>query len=287
MLDQSHIPSSTDNTQYFFFQGTGSNGYGLPQTWIKPRGASMVYIVCVGGGSGGNGARTSIAVANGGAGGASGCVQTGIYPASNLPDQLYVSVGPGGPGLAALNGGGTTGNAGSASAVFFDSGLTSPLIQSSTNALTTLSTNLEVVPFIQLGILPAFVASQAGGNLAVTNSINAPSITQANYLVMGGSGGGCVDSTSTTSGSGGDVIGPYGTFISGGISRGRGNDGITNLKPFYSTGGSGGGAGPLASYNAIGGNGGLGSGGGGSGYGSNNTSRGGNGGNGIVIITTI
>ena len=281
MLDQSHIPSTTDNTQYFFFQGVGSNGFGFPQTWNKPRGASMVYIVCVGGGSGGSGGRNT-ATTTGGAGGASGCVQTGIYPANTLPDQLYVTVGPGGAG-GDVGPGGTTGTVGSASAVFIDSGLTSALIQSSTNGLASLASNFEAVPFVQLGILPAFVASQAGGTAGSNATVSAPAITHANYFVTCGTGGSDFDATGLISGSGGNLTGPYGTFISGGAVNQRGNDGFTNLRPFYSLGGTGGGSGTSVTG---GGNGGLGSGGGGSGRGTTN-SRGGNGGNGIVIITTI
>ena len=79
----------------------GFNG-GKWRVWIKPPGATMVSIMCMGsGGTGGDGTATYLgdppsAVATGGTGGASGAVTRLVIPAMFLPDVLYVQVSSGG-----------------------------------------------------------------------------------------------------------------------------------------------------------------------------------------------
>jgi hypothetical protein len=80
------------------------------ETWQKPRGVSMVQILCIGGGAGGGGGFSAAAGnprGGGGSGGASGVSRVTI-PAFLLPDRLYIQVGAGGQGVG--SGGGTGGS---------------------------------------------------------------------------------------------------------------------------------------------------------------------------------
>lgn len=98
MLDFSHIPTrgSADIQTFIGYQRTITGG---SQQWVKPRGISMVHILCLG--QGGNGASaTAGATSAGGAGGGSGAQSSLLIPARMLPDILYVSGGAGGAGTA-------------------------------------------------------------------------------------------------------------------------------------------------------------------------------------------
>ena len=70
------------------------------QTWAKPRGAAMSQMIAIGGGGGGGGGSTN--GNNGGGGGGSSSVTRLLIPAFCLPDELYIQVGPGGPGLVII-----------------------------------------------------------------------------------------------------------------------------------------------------------------------------------------
>ena len=92
MLDFSHIPTSTKADVQVFAGSTGftSNGW---RVWTRPRGASMLHILCIGsGGDGGNGAVGAASTAAGGGGGGSGGQASLVVPAILLPDTLYVTV---------------------------------------------------------------------------------------------------------------------------------------------------------------------------------------------------
>lgn len=98
-------PQFRGDAQIFFPTGTAVTQW---QTWIKPRGISMVYMIAISGGGGGGGGFTRATTVAGGGGGSGACsgMATLMMPAIFLPDVLKISVGPGGTGGAAgANGG--------------------------------------------------------------------------------------------------------------------------------------------------------------------------------------
>lgn len=84
---------------------------GSKSDWVKPQGASFVWITLIG--AGGAGGSTTSGLNNGGGGG-SGAVTNFMGPAFLMPDVLQVSVGAG--GISAAN---TSGTAGGASSVIY------------------------------------------------------------------------------------------------------------------------------------------------------------------------
>jgi hypothetical protein len=92
MLDLSYFQNKNSNVQGFFNGGTW-------QTWIKPRGAKLVNIICQGSGAGGGGGFQSASTPRaGGAGGGSGATARLTINANLLPDILYILPGIGGAG---------------------------------------------------------------------------------------------------------------------------------------------------------------------------------------------
>jgi hypothetical protein len=92
-------PQFRGDVQLFFPTG---NANTLWQTWNKPRGISMIYMIAIAGGGGGGGGFTRATTVAGGGGGSGACsgMATLMMPAIFLPDTLKVSVGPGGAGGA-------------------------------------------------------------------------------------------------------------------------------------------------------------------------------------------
>ena len=101
MLDLSYFQTGNSNVQAFY-----SNPGGW-QTWIKPRGAKSINILCIGAGGGG-GSYNAIQQAPGG-GAAAGYVRA-TYQANILPDVLYVQTGIGGAGTTTSPQNGGTGS---------------------------------------------------------------------------------------------------------------------------------------------------------------------------------
>jgi hypothetical protein len=99
MLDIFNTPSpQSANYQEFYYCGSGGTEGSGNQTWLKPRGASMVRFMLIGaGGGGGNGT-----TAQGGGGGGSGAITSWIGPAIFIPDSLIIRPGLG--GVSGLNG---------------------------------------------------------------------------------------------------------------------------------------------------------------------------------------
>ena len=92
MLDLSYFQNSGNvNTQTFT-----NAGYWV--TWVKPRGAKFVNILCIGAGSGGGGGFLAAGSRSGGQGGSSGGRVRLQLQANILPDILYVQTGVGGAG---------------------------------------------------------------------------------------------------------------------------------------------------------------------------------------------
>jgi hypothetical protein len=109
MLDVFSNISKYRSDVQIFTHTTGVNLQGFKE-WIKPRGVSMVQMICIAGGGGGGGGFTRTAGSAGGGGGGGACsgIARFICPAIFLPEMLFVQVGGGGIG-AAPAGNGTAG----------------------------------------------------------------------------------------------------------------------------------------------------------------------------------
>lgn len=304
MLDTFNIPDNSLNNQIFYSTTSGSTSW---QIWQKPNNTSFVYIYVIGGGAGGGGGGTGGGVARGGGGGGgSSAFSVGLFPATLLPDTLYIQVGNGGNGGSA----GTAGSIGGLSYVSISASTsTNPILMKSGTASPTAgggSTTtaggtagvgstiwdytLHVFP--QLGQITTYAGSNGvagGGSAQVGNSVTISNI------VTGGAGGG--GANTVTYFGGGDITGTgFINTIPGGVLSGASGSGgyMTNIpstnssvrQPMLFTGGAGG-AGTLIGTAGFGGNGAYGSGGAGGGASVNGTGgSGGRGGDGIVLITS-
>jgi len=283
-----------------YFQNIGNvnrqvfTNAGSWTTWVKPKGVKFVNILCIGsGGGGGGGFFSGSGAVTGGVGGASGGIVRAQYPASILPDILYVYTGVGGAGGL----GGTTGTAtaggngeksyvciipstssisnivttsGNVSARGGTSGSTAGQAASSGETIATISNAV----FLGLGIFTA-IAGQNGASTTTTTGAN---ITPDRIVTGGTSGGG--------SGAGGTLVatGPYPVLTAAAINT-NGRDGYILYKPILAfSGGAGGGGG---TNGGKGGNGAYGCGGGSGGGGTTSAGNGGKGGDGIIIITSF
>jgi hypothetical protein len=93
MLDFGDIPSAYGNGDVQKFLGSAGAVGTSWQTWVKPRGKTMLHIQLVGaGGNGGTGVVGANSVSAGGAGGQSGAITNVIVPLAFLPDVLFVSL---------------------------------------------------------------------------------------------------------------------------------------------------------------------------------------------------
>lgn len=108
MLDFNHVVNAPGfNVQAFY--GTAQTTLLQWQTWIKPRGSRMLWLIAVGGGgSGGNGTNTAT-TSGGGGGGGSGAQSSVILPSTMVPDILYIQAGRGGKGAASSGAAGAAG----------------------------------------------------------------------------------------------------------------------------------------------------------------------------------
>jgi hypothetical protein len=98
---------------YYGSTQTMANSSGIAQewtTWIKPRGAKLVYFHGAGSGGSGAGAYNGGSDCGGGGGGSSGNEVSLCIPACFLPDILYVQTGMGPPANTASNANGINGN---------------------------------------------------------------------------------------------------------------------------------------------------------------------------------
>jgi len=291
MLDLSYFQNNNSNVQGFFNGGTW-------QTWIKPRGAKLVNIMCVGSGSGGGGGFQSATTPRGGGGaGCSGAVARLTINANLLPDILYVLPGVGGDGGL----GGTTATAGS----------------SGQNSFVTLIPNTSSVSNVLLrsGTTPAVggnPGTTSGGTTGVgetTNLIGNNIFANLGTFTFQQGSFGSASSTASgiglspvnflNGGTGGGGTGTGGSILSAGIfplisSTPVNTNGIGNIVLYKPTlmlfGGLGGGGSSAAGTNGgNGGNGAPGAAGGGGGASTNtgvNAGNGGRGGDGFIIITT-
>ena len=275
------------------------------QTWSKPEGRSMAYIVCIGGGgAGGGGASFPGGVSNsrlGGGGGGSASITIAQVPFYSIPDTLYVQVGIGGiggingnPGTTGGNGGlsyvscypttdmfnclvlaNAGGGAGGGFSLFAGTGAAGLGGAALSSSSTTNPRYLSLCNW----------ASYAGAAGNPGNTSTTPITIAANSITCPGTRGGNISGPSGSQAGTAIVSGDTLTsFLKGyqsaafqGISNG-----YSYLKPFLFTGGAGGSSNGAAT-GVDGGFGTIGSGGGGGGGGVTG-GNGGNGGNGLVMI---
>jgi hypothetical protein len=304
VLDLGNLPSKFggNDVQIFTQPCTVTNTQWL--TYRRPRGITMLHIICIGGGGGGGGGFTAAAAAargGGGSGGGSACTRVTI-PAFLLPEVLYVQVGAGGGGVGSGGGTATSGVlsyvsvwpnttannvvaiSGAAAAVGGGTGTGAAV-----GAAGTAGT-IAVIGSMPLAGLGHFdlIAGQigvAGGAVAGANG-TAQVLPTTSILCGGGSGGA---GTTSADFAGGAFTATANTLVSeqrpatpaAGSNPGSGGPAI--WAPFFMFGGGGGSSSNTAAGGA-GGNGAYGAGGGGGGGGTTG-GRGGDGGNGIVIIT--
>lgn len=311
--------------EYWIRGGANLNLPGMSRAigdlWHRPRGASIVSILCIGAGGGGGGGATGTNAQNrgGGGGGGPGGVARWIGCAHGMPDCLYIypgysrggAAGVAGEGLASggtgdsyvINSstyvstqsmflycrGGTGGNPGTTAAAGTGGAV------ANAPSLTEMQGN-----YIGFALINGGPTSTQGANGGAFGAGSAVTPSGNNIHMSGGAGGGGATSAGATA-AGGAINALSGIFpsIPGGLAGaptgGGGNCGWNlsqhrlggaNLPTNYfngvlGTGGSGGGSGSTGA-GGDGGNGGFGSGGGGGGGGI----TGGKGGNsmGIIII---
>lgn len=259
---------------------------GAASDWVKPQGASFVWMTLIGAGGGGSSNSSN----NGGDGGGSGAVTNFMGPAFLMPDVLRISVGAGGIGTPS----GTSANGGNGGAT------TVVYQQKDGTGYTLLTANGGT------GATGNGAGGGAGGTASAANYFSCMGFSQYIAGQSGASGNGVSVSASTTtflSGgaagpddvatAGGNVTANYGYVATGGTATNNANRVKGN--PYFQTspiivglGGAGGGSRNAATApSAPGGNGGNGCGGGGGGRGdAGYTGSGGNGGDGLVVIIT-
>lgn len=299
MLDFTHIPSGSRADIQTYYGNLTATTQPLTQTWVKPRGVSMVHIFMLG--CGGNGVAGVIgATAAGGAGGGGGSQSSWIGSAASLPDILFVGGG--------LKGAGTALNSVVAIAPYGATYNSAPLASDIIliapgaigNAVTAGAIGTVAAALLSgLGVA-TFLAGLAGGAAgAVTPTAGgAAAASTTGNLSQGGGGGGGMSAAATTAG--GACTSTYPRFApnsagglagTSGVPGGRGSNGLWLPQRLrVSTGGGGGGSGfPTATVSAggPGGAGGPGSGGGGGGGGvtGQTAAPAGQGGQSIIIIT--
>lgn len=311
-IDQFGLPPRTRANVQIFRPEASTNSW---QRWGKPRGATMIYAIAIGGGAGGGGGFTRATTADGagGGGGGTGAVTRIIMPALMVPDVLWVQAGVGGLGGAA----GSPGSAGGISYISMGPNPAGSVANMTTDNNLFLMSNAAGAGAGGGGTGTTAGAAGAAGTISVIGSQNRGGYMAhwfATVGLVGFIGGGIADGVGTAASNvlgdavalsggaggagstganvaGGAVTGagifqtiPGGTGTGAAINGGGGYSWApeTNM-PLMSTGGSGG-ASVDAAQAGNGGDGGFpGSGGGGGGAGATG-GRGGNGGDGVVII---
>jgi len=296
MLDLSYFQNQNSNVQGFFSGGTW-------QTWIKPRGAKLVNIICQGSGAGGGGGFQVLANTNRGGGGAGGSGATArlTINANLLPDILYILPGVGGNG--GLGGtsptGGSSGQNSFVTLIPSTGSVSNVLLRSGTTPATGGGAGSSVVGTAGAAETISLIANNIFANLGnftfqagvagLSGNGGAPgNVTPLNFIVAAAGGGG------QNAGGGVTATGVFPGIISAPQFT-NGQNGIILYKPTLmlyggSGGGGGAGSGAVSTPGADGGNGAPGTGGGGGGAShvlvANPSGNGGRGGDGFVIITT-
>lgn len=302
MLDLTGILDGSQNVSVFHAaSGTSTTVY---QTWTKPRGCKMLFMLAMGSGGGGGGGFTDAAgtTRGGGGGGAGAGIARLLIPAFFVPDVLYIVCPVGGEGGAA----GVAGTDGRLSEIQFFIGNSNnrTILSSGATAAnggepgtgsgggaggaagsTAAATNC---PLSTLGVFSS-AAGIAGANGGAHTGAAGTSLGPLNAIATcGGTGGGGVGTDDVDRAGGninivGDAFIPG--FAGGAAGGGAGNPGYFSRKAFWSVGGSGGGS-DGGGAGGAGGNGSFGSGGGGGGAGTTG-GAGGRGGDGLVVIVAF
>jgi len=318
MIDFKYLTSDMNVDRQTFYSTSGLTW----QTWTKPKGRSMAYMLIIGGGGGGGTGTQFFGFVNtqGGAGGGAGGITSLLVPFFLIPDTLYIQPGTFGTGGPFENGGSASGQPGAASyvSVYPNTNANNVLAQANGGgagfAVTTtpgvggapiLATSTTKPRYFSLCNVTSYAGQDGGGGSNTGNNSSRTFTSPWSSLVInsiatggaGGGGGGDGYEFGAAGGYGGSIIGgdDLSTFlkdVNGGPAAagagGAGGDGYFNLKPWLSVGGAGsGGQVNYVSGGAIAGKAnGYGSGGGGAGPGSANDGAaiGGDGAPGIVII---
>ena len=289
MLDLSYFQNQNSNVQGFFNGGTW-------QTWIKPRGAKLVNIICQGSGAGGGGGFQSASTPRGGGGGGgTGATAKITINANLLPDIVYILPGIGGTGGL----GGTSATAGSSGQNSFvtlipdTTSVSNVVIRSGTTPATGGAAGTTTGGSPGNGETVGVVTNNIFANLGTFTFQLGPTSTQGQI----GGGGNLVPSVPIVGSAGGGGTSNGGGFaasgvfplIFGGAANTSGINGPIIYKPTLILYGGLGGGGSTSGNGGNGGNGAPGCGGGGGGASTNtgvNAGNGGRGGDGFVIITT-
>lgn len=296
MLDLSHIPNSQQDIKIFYSNGVLNSW----QTWQKPRKCQWVWIMCIGGAGGGAGGNAAVTT-NGSSGGASGGSTRAIFNASHLPDTLYIQVGLGGNGGASNTNG--SGGVRSFISILPNNTLTNGVLASGTNNTSGgggLTTGAAVAGEVAFTITPAVFGSlstflSTQGVQSALSALSPTNITPlTSQITSPGAQGAGYNTTTPAAINGASIVASnLSPLISGGVGTiaaatdgGNGADGMTSWKPFFSTGGAGGGNSRFG-VGGNGGKGGIGSGGGAGGSSGVTGGRGGNGGDGVVVIVAF
>ena len=319
MLDVFDLPTNQKTNQQIFYANSPIAGANWI-TWVKPRGVNFVQFFMLGGGGGGGGGFSgAVGASFGGAGGASSNQYNFLFPASALPDVLYLSVGKGGTiGAVASSGGagvasyisiypstvanlllgicsgGLGGGPGSASAAGF-------------GGAALAAKDITAAPLAALGMS---LCTTTVGNITVAGQAGALGFSGltlpiTGLVVTGGCGGATMSASGTAGSQGGSFTAPAGSVFpacvggaGGATANAPGVNGSNGLKVpglLYFYGGAGGGSGssiPTVTSAAYGGSGGAGAfgcggGGGGGGFTGSTNGIGGAGGDGIIIVTAF
>lgn len=273
------------------------------QTWSKPEGRSMAYIVCIGGGGGGAAGQTHPTLSTSGSGGGASSITIAQVPFYSIPDTLYIQVALGGIGGTPTAGTGNPGSSGGISYVscyptidmynclLINGGIAGGGVNSAVGGGfggAALSSSSTTNPrYLSLCNWVSY-SGQAGQN--GSSGSPAGNTMASNSICSAGAAGGGAQGIQRFPGAplnSGDTLTSFFKTIAGGVApSGRGNDGYSYLKPFFFLSGTGGG-GSVSGAAGAGGNGNIGCGGagGGAGTGASGTGgNGGNGGNGLVMI---
>lgn len=298
MLDLAHIPLPwAGGADQQIFVGNSRITTGATMVWQKPRGVSMVHILCVG--QGGDGVASVVgATSAGGAGGGSGGVSTLIIPATAIPDILYIAAGAGGKGTSvatkvSVSPCGATYNATATPALTLLDATGAIGLATTAGAVSGTSNCFLSARGVALFI--AGIAGATGG--AATGAVGGTAGTGAgNGYVGSGHGGGGMSAAGAFAGGGGTGIG--GAAGTSGVKGGDGRSYRMTSHPLYygkdpvprNLGGGGGGTSfPTATISnpGNGGHGNYGCGGGGAGGAITGTIAGiaGEGGPGFAIIS--
>ena len=274
------------------YNSTGSSNLQGLQMWSKPRGVSVVIMVCVSGGGGGGGGFTRAAASAGGGGGGGACsgITRFTVPAMFLPDVLYVQAGTGGlggiagsAGTAGLNSFVLTSKTGVLPNIVCYSGVNAPggggagtgAAAGAAGTVPTIAVTQPTNTWGQWSSTVGLVGVAGGAQTgAVGTSVTAwaalpmsPGAGGAGCTTTDFAGGGQTATALLDTGSQGYYPTGAGLIVRGGTAGGvgvNGGGGIEKITPFFNSGGSGGGSNNSAQA-GHGGSGGIGCGGGGGG----------------------